>query len=271
LIVYDQCQPKSPPQSNTLFIGRLPPETSGWKLSSPEPAPAPQIIDTDRLHPLMQLIDLGNVEIAESLALDPPPGGEVLIDSSRGHLCAIAPRGGFEDAVLGFEIVGRNEQGAYANTNWPLRLSFPTFVLNAVEYLGGQSRGSGGSSARPGEVVELKPETPVEAVTVRLPDGQSERVAVGRDGAARFTGTTQLGVYRMEESSGRERLFAVNLLDGGESNLTPRDKAVQIGFVEVDGQTGLEPGRREIWKWLLAAALVVLLAEWYIYNRRVYL
>lgn len=270
LIVYDQCAPKSLPRSNTLFIGRLPPETSGWKLAAPQPAPAPQIIDTNRPHPLMQLLDLGNVQIAESHVLDPPPGGETLIDSNRGPICAIAPRRGFEDAVLGFEIIGHNEQGAYANTNWPLRLSFPTFVLNAVEYLGDQSRGAGGPSARPGEVVELKPAAPVEAVTVRLPDGQSQRVAVGRDGAIRFTGTTQLGVYRVEESPRRTRRFAVNLLNGGESNLTPRDKAVQIGYVEVAGKTGWEPGRREIWKWLLAAALVVLLAEWYIYNRRVY-
>src|SRR5438034_3353181 len=38
----------------------------------------------------------------------------------------ISPRDGFEDAVLGAEIVGSNEQGErYANTDWPLRLSFP--------------------------------------------------------------------------------------------------------------------------------------------------
>jgi hypothetical protein len=37
------------------------------------------------------------------------------------------------------------------------------------------------------------------------------------------------------------------------------------------GRVGQEPARQELWKWLLGAGLVVLLCEWYIYNRRVYL
>ena len=48
------------------------------------------------------------------------------------------------------------------------------------------------------------------------------------------------------------------------------DEAVKIGHVEVTGQSHWEPARRELWRILLLAALGVLLLEWYIYNRRVY-
>ena len=44
-----------------------------------------------------------------------------------------------------------------------------------------------------------------------------------------------------------------------------------VGYVEVKAETRWEPARRETWKFLLVVALGVLLFEWYIYNRRVYL
>ena len=37
------------------------------------------------------------------------------------------------------------------------------------------------------------------------------------------------------------------------------------------GQTGQEVARQELWRPLVWIALAVLLLEWYIYNRRVYL
>jgi hypothetical protein len=39
----------------------------------------------------------------------------------------------------------------------------------------------------------------------------------------------------------------------------------------VQGESIREPARREAWKLLLLLGLGVLLFEWYIYNRRVYL
>ena len=81
------------PRANTLFIGRLPPgatwrrgreEASGKKGASdpkaaaadkPEMAVGPQIIDWDRSHPLLASVELGNVDIADSMVLHPPDLG----------------------------------------------------------------------------------------------------------------------------------------------------------------------------------------------------
>jgi hypothetical protein len=41
--------------------------------------------------------------------------------------------------------------------------------------------------------------------------------------------------------------------------------------VDVKAEVGRAPTRKEIWKAVLACALAVLVIEWYIYNRRVYL
>src|SRR4029078_4927554 len=142
LIIYDQCVPASMPRANTLFFGHLPPGPV-WRGGSPVDADAkkesenkdvvdpkdvaigPQIIDWDRSHPLLANVELGNVDVADSLVLHPPPGGTVLIDSTAGTIGAIAPRDAYQDAVIGFEIVGKAKDGSSTvNTNWTRRLSF---------------------------------------------------------------------------------------------------------------------------------------------------
>ena len=102
LVIYDRCHPKEMPQANTFFLGALPPGDV-WK-AKPKSGRL-HIIDTDAAHPMMQWIDLGNVEIASATPLELPPGGRTLIDSTAGPLLAIAPREGFEDAVLGFVLI----------------------------------------------------------------------------------------------------------------------------------------------------------------------
>ncbi len=270
LVIYDQCQPQEMPRANTLFIGRIPP-TGGW--SAGEKIPGPQIIDVDGAHPLMQLIELGNVKFAEGASLKVPPGGTVLVDSSVGPLVAIAPREGFEDAVLGVEIVSTDDKGdRYANTDWPLRLSFPVFVLNALEYLAAGREVAGRSPVQPGQSVTLRGDIKGNQLGVVLPDGKSQDIERGKLNAFVFGGTDELGVYNvLAEGQPLER-FAVNLFDSAESDIRPRaQNAVKIGFVEVEGQSTREAARQESWRWLLLAALAVLLLEWYIYNRRVYL
>jgi len=64
----------------------------------------------------------------------------------------------------------------------------------------------------------------------------------------------------------------VNLFDPQESDIRPRtDGTISIGQTQIEGTTGPQPVRQHAWRALLLAALAVLLVEWYIYNRRVYL
>ena len=60
---------------------------------------------------MLASVELGNVDIADSIVLHPPPGATVLIDSTAGPIAAIAPRDAYQDAVLGFEIIGRDKDG----------------------------------------------------------------------------------------------------------------------------------------------------------------
>jgi hypothetical protein len=263
LIIYDRCSPKEMPAANTLFIGALPQDK---RFGEESKSPVPQIIDTDRSHPLMNLLELGDVLIVEGTPLKVPEGGSVLMESHVGPMFAIAPRGAYEDAVLGFEIEGEDDYG----TNWPLRPSFPVFVMNVLQYLGGH-RGVDVANVRPGEQVDLQVDFPTDAVTVVIPEKpkRSVRVARGNLGAFTFADTELPGIYEVRHKDTVVQRFAVNLFHPPESDIKPKD--LILGHTEVEGQTVREPARREAWKLLLLLGLGVLLFEWYIYNRRVYL
>ncbi len=172
---------------------------------------------------------------------------------------------------MGFDILSDNAGETIVNTDWFLRRSFPVFVMNTVRYLGGISSATT-ATVRPGNPVALRTETPVDRMTVQRPDGK--RIEVLREGQNRFAfaDTAQLGVYKVFEGTSRttSQQFAVNLFDARESDLTPRTD-IQLGYREVKGSGGLQLARKEIWKWILAAGLIVLIFEWYVYNRRVYL
>jgi hypothetical protein len=299
LVIYDRCRPERSPRANTLFIGELPPQpveevtsitskgeekdslnaaksendiaTAGGKWwSFGEQVVYPQIIDIERAHPLMQWLDLGDVDIVEARTITPPPGGTRLLDTNRGTLLAIAPREGFEDAVMGFEIYGIDKMGdRYANTNWPIRRSFPTFVFAVLGYLGGNDGARAGETVKPGQPLTLKSDLPVDQLRVLTPQGARLTAPRGRAGSFQFSATDELGPYEVHEGDKTIERFTVNMYDELESNIRPA-KDVQIGYVPVEAKAGYEPVRREAWKWLLLAGLAVLLLEWYIYNRRVY-
>ena len=64
------------------------------------------------------------------------------------------------------------------------------------------------------------------------------------------------------------KMFAVNLLDVNESRLKVRDE-LEIGHELVEGTRSKIKVRREYWTWLAIVAIVFLMIEWVIYNRRV--
>ncbi|MGA2034898.1 MAG: hypothetical protein ABSG68_21830 [Thermoguttaceae bacterium] len=274
LVIYDRCRPERMPRANTLFIGSLPVDC-GW--SAGAKANAPQIIDADASHPLLQWIDLGDVLLAEGTPLRVPAGGTVLVDSDSGPMLAIAPREGFEDAVLGFVIVdetaaadGKSQR--FIGTNWPIRVSFSSFVLNAMMYFGGNHDTRQAGCVRPGTPVTLTLPPAAAAATVRTPSGKTLPAQVLPSGRFSFAETEELGVYEVLSAGKTVERFAVDLLDAAESDIRTSGSVptIKIGYVEVQGQAALQTGRREIWRELLLLGLVAVLVEWYMYNRRVY-
>ncbi len=297
LVIFDRCLPaekedndKTPtplPECNTLFIGAVPKLALwGWEAEKPWPPQGvvlPKIIDIARTHPLMHLIELDDVLIASGIPLKTPAGGTALIDTlgsrkkidDEGYegvqapLLAVAAREGHEDAIMSFSIV--DKEGA--NTNWMQRRSFPAFLYNVLKYLGGGHAVSDAGVVRPGDRLELKIDTAAEKLYVFAPEDRSgQEILPSRQAIYRLTGLEKLGPYELREPTGAAvGRFAVNLFDSRESDLRPVDEIDFQWGEALQAEATFEPERKETWKWLLLLALVVLIFEWYIYNRRVYL
>ena len=262
LIIYEGCVPAKMPQANTLFVGELP--NAQW--SSTGKGSGPIVTDIDRAHPMMSLVDLGDVVIGPTLTgLKSPPGGTVLIDSDLGPLCMIAPRDGYQDAVLTFKLVDGDKFG----TTWWVKPSFPVFVLNLLSYVSGVGSALDAGSVQPGKTISLRGQAAGNSIRIKNPAGQLESVTRSNRNTFDYASTDRLGLYEVQWSDTATQHFAVNLFDRGESDIRPKDK-LELGEGEpVQGSSQASVARKEAWKLLLLLGLGMLILEWWIYNRRV--
>jgi hypothetical protein len=140
-------------------------------------------------------------------------------------------------------------------------------VRNVLYGLGNVSEPTGEDNVRPGQPRVLRPGGERNRVKVTGPGGRETALegAAGRDFA--FQDTDRVGVYQVAWEGGG-RAFAVNLLDGDESNVQPRDEVLLGSQRVVAGQ--LRRQTHDTWKWVALAALALLLLEWAVYHRRVF-
>ena len=73
-------------------------------------------------------------------------------------------------------------------------------------------------------------------------------------------------MYRVKAGT-NDVMFAVNLLDAAESNLTPREELPFGKYSKVTAPT-VRRANVELWRWIALAALAFLLFEWWYYHRR---
>jgi hypothetical protein len=277
LVIFDRCSPATEqdmPRSNTLFIGCPPPP---WKREQLETVESPHITGWKSDYPaLRDLRALYTVEIDRSFKMkNLPPRTPLLIEGRRVEknrdtdtaLLVALSRQAFTDLVLTFPLL--TDRGEW-NSTWPLQASFPLFLRNILYSLGNLTEGATEETVQPGQVKVLRPDTMVARVEVVAPDGLKHPLE-HTQGDSRtdfaFGATDRVGVYHVAWDGGKKS-FAVNLLDPEESNIEPR-QAIAIGNEKIlAGHDNSQP--RELWKWFALLALALLMVEWYVYNRRIY-
>jgi len=279
LVIYDRVRPEKPPEANALYFGEFPP---GEAYANPKDVKQPVILDWDVAHPLLQYIrDLSLVFVAKARVVDLPAGATPLIESNQGAIAFSVPRDGFTDTVVTFPLI----DGTTPNTTWFRYISFPLFILNSIQTLGNVRDVSGDEVASPGKPLALHAETTDREITVTSADGKStERVPRSPQGTFVYNQAATTGLYHARWTAKGMLPFAVNLFDERESDIatrglvpagTPENLAenykIKIGYNPVIGQTQTRPAQKDWWKALAALALGVLLVEWYIYNRRIYI
>jgi hypothetical protein len=288
LVIFDRCAPaEDMPQANTFLIDRPPPP---WQRSK-RPMKNPYLVVAKKNHPLLQhLTTLWDVGVADAFKFDIkndlteegknrlalpagdahgfslPPLTRLIEAGGETPMLFTLPRGSFTDLVMTFPLI--NENGDLT-TNWPLQPSFPLFMRNVLFNLGNVRDAVREETVQPGEPMVLRPEAGVQSVQVVSPRGEATKLERGARAEFTFGDTEALGVYQVVRDDSGERGFAVNLLDANESNIEPR-REIQIGAQRIAaGEERKQP--LELWKWIILLALILLVVEWYIYNRRIYI
>jgi hypothetical protein len=170
----------------------------------------------------------------------------------------------FTDLVLTFPIITTTGE---PNTNMMVQGRFPIFLANVLYFLGNVRDAAAEDVVQPGQVKTLRPDVAVTRIQVTDPTGKETTLERGKRADFSFGATDHLGIYQVAWDGAVQRSFAVNLLDPEESNIEPRP-LIQLGDDRVAaGENRGQP--RELWKWFVLAALLLLVAEWFVYNRRV--
>lgn len=210
-------------------------------------------------HPALRQCNLNELVVQRAHPLAAESAWLVLVEGGRAPL-ALSGRAG-----SGFVIVCPFEPG---DSNWPFQRSFVNFTAQALELLAGLGEAAGEAAIEPGRMIRLRVPDRASAVQVQPPVGAAEPMTV-RDGEAAWGPARRAGAYRVTWIDGRgqpgQRWVAVNLMDEAECHVASPSR------LALGGQT-VAPGGGETaldtWPLAVAAAVGLLVLEWWVYHRR---
>jgi hypothetical protein len=260
VVIFDGATPEVMPRANALYID---PRGSGSPVKVENEISQPGFDHIDRKHPVVRFTALDDVNIARGHKLVPQTGDKVVGASEEGPILIAGQRSGFKFVALGFDV---------RESDLALRVAWPLFLMNTINWFTDEDAGYI-SSFKTGEVWRIPVAGDITRASLKTPSGETEIVPV-REGRAIVMGE-HAGFYELTPEAipggppAQTTSFAANLLDSDESAIEPASE------ITVDGKTagkleGFHVGvRREIWIYLLLAALILTAIEWATYHRRI--
>ena len=298
MVILDRVEPKSLPPGNYMMIDALPPFDG---IRSKGLAPWPQVVDWDEQHPIARFVALSTLDPTVARAVEIRKKDTAIVTSTRGEVsggarpkrrkkkdasASPAPGGPDaapqEDATLPIVFEARDGDrhclvltfDLMKTQSWPLKAAFPIFLANTVRWLGGAGRDERSLGVLTGVDAEIPVPKGATRATVLDPTGRERVIDLkGQDDVLRYTETSRAGFYEVRfEIPGHEATkawFAANLCSPEESDIAPA-AGLELENLPVKAEAKAQEPRREAWKIAALLAFLVLLLEWWVYNRRVY-
>ena len=282
VVVLDGLLPPGTPEGRALAPGRW--LILGAVPGSPEgvvdlgEAGFTRFLDWKRSHPVLRGLTLDPVRIGKARRIEVP-------ETSAAEVLAETPAGPGIIELITAEARAVAVLFDVAESTWPFDVGFVVFFASAIDHLdAGAALETGGSSVRPGEILSQRLPLGAEGVRLTTPDGGEVELVPGRDGRVTWGPVQKSGVYTLSwrgvagpadlveggpTGDRVSREIGVNLLDPFESDAAPASE-VALASQIVSARSQRETVVRRYWRWLLLGALAIIMLEWYIYNRKVY-
>jgi Ca-activated chloride channel family protein len=261
VVIYDNVALPVPPGTSAIFLHPAGPdsplESAGPDFTVSETHTPRVFQQIEARHPVMRFMsDLRDTNVGRASRYRLGPGDRAVASSQWGPLVIVGERHGGRFVALAFDPRA---------SDLPLLISWPVLLINSIDWFSGEDPAYL-SSFKTGETWRIPVPAGAESAELVTPAGRTVRLPV-IEGRAVTTGM-QAGFYRVR-AGGEAQIVAGNLVDADESRVTPRPQLTIAGTrasAPVAGRVGV---RREIWIYLLAAALGIILIEWLTYHRRV--
>jgi len=223
------------------------------------------VLDWDRDHPILRYLNLAKLYAAHAYKPLPTMNSQVLVDGTNCPLVVLHRQDRAFHLIVPFDII---------NSSWPLQPTFPVFLYQTLQFMALGTDMDIRPTYAPGVAIRIprfdlqKLGTVPDTVTVNGPMG-AMTVKVPPTGDFVLPSLDRVGIYHTDPPIPQYENIAVSLLDANESNLLPAPLAPGAGGeIAPSGQT---KSRLELWWWLAAAAIPLLMIEWWVYTRRVHL
>jgi len=252
IVVLNGVLPESLPEGRYLIFGELP-KWEGLKAEGEVQQPA--VMDWDRRHPVARLVNFSGLYVKTAPKVTLPAFAAPVVEGPDNTPLIFAwEKGRTRAVVVTFKLL---------ESDWPLRLSFPLFLSNALDWL----RDEGRAQPRPGEALRIRLADDETDVEVSGPGGRKEKLSgeAGRDVV--YGDTDRCGLYTVKRKKGIQQM-ALNLLDPQESRGTVEPEIRTVSG-QVTAASAVPPIVRPYWRWLAVGALLLMMVEWMVYHRRI--
>ncbi len=267
VVILDRHSTARLPQGNYFFWGAVP-KIDG--VSANEVIDNQVIFNWDETHAVLRHIAVETMDVAQWLRLSLPSDAVSIIDGQTSPVLAYLTRDASQFLISAFALIVTDENGVpRMNTDWVASVDFVVFVQNVVQFLSSNITATGARSVPPGEPVAFPIRSGLQTVKVVRPDRAEEVISAAGSQTVHYAQTRQVGLYRVEPGLPGQDVFAVNLFNPMESNVAPASSVV-LGAEGLEARSIAIQVTKPAWPYVLLAILALLILEWVIYNRRVF-
>ena len=261
VVVLDAVRPKKLPAGRYLVFGP-PPPIEGITAFGEHKGVYARFVREE--HPVFRLATLDELFVSKLTAVQADRSFQVIAEAAEGPLVLSYDRAEMHLVYVAFDPL---------DSNWPFQRSFVNFTASAVEHLGRMGDAIASRGLVPGEAIALRLPAGSRDIEVVAPNGERGKVVADAEGNISWGPVEVAGLHRIEflapgSTERRTRLVAVNIFDAAESRIEPLPE-LRLGNANVQGIAVASSRRGALWPWILALGLLVVVVEWWYYQRQV--